>query len=273
MNKSGYHWPAVLASILIAGQAALAGTATNAPVVCGGSFSAGGTNETMNSIATGVSELLQVYLAQNNVKVVERERFLEIMKEQTLGPQGFSDPATAVRIGALLGATKIINGSASLVNGELIIIANILDVQTAGIQASKKVIGKQENLSDLALNLAGQLAQALSANYVPATAGELEKHPNGSLYFLKGLGFFNSGNYDNALAAFMSCGDVEPDHPTCHYWIALCYFRLEEFDHARIEFNRFLKDSPRHDKASEAQRLCEECKAKFGPPKPILLSP
>lgn len=226
----------------------------------------------MNSIATGISELLQVYLAQNNVKVVERERFLEIMKEQALGPQGFSDPATAVRIGALLGATKIINGSASLVNGELIIIANILDVQTAGIQASKKVMGKQESLSDLSLDLAGQLAQALSANYAPATAGELEKHPEGSLYFLKGLGFFNAGNYDNALAAFMSCGDVEPDHPTCHYWIGTCYYRLGEFEHARIELSRFLKDNPQSDKAAEVQKLCEECKAKVGPPKPILSS-
>lgn len=224
-------------------------------------------------MAVGVSELLQVYLARNEVKVVERERFLEIMKEQALGPQGFSDPATAVRIGALLGANKVITGSANLVNGELVIIAHILDVQTARIQASKKVMGKPESLSDLSLNLASQLAQALNVNYVPDTAGDLEKHPNGSLYFLKGLGFFNAGNYDHALAAFMLCGDVEPDHPACHYWTGLCYFRLGEFEHALIELSRFLKDNPQSDKAAEAQRLCEECKAKVGPPKPILVSP
>lgn len=273
MNKPGYRWHTVWACMFVVAWAALAEPSSNTPVLCVGSFSAGCANETMNSVAVGVSELLQVYLAQNEVRVVERERFLDIMQEQALGSQGFSEPASAVRIGALLGANKVITGSANLVNGELVIIAHILDVQTAGIQASKKVMGKPENLSDLSLNLAGQLAQALNVHYVPATADDLEKFPNGSLYFLKGLGFFNAGNYDQALADFMLCGDVDPDHPACRYWTGCCYFRLGEYEHALVEFSRFLKESPKSDKASEAKQMSKECKAKVGPPKPILISP
>ena len=243
------------------------------PVVCVSSFEASAGDSALEGLSAAVSDLLQASLARNrDVAVVDRKRLADVMREQEVTASGLGVPRTVARLGGLLGADKFITGSVILVNRELTIVAHVLDVSTSVVQASRKVGGRPADLADLSVDLARQLATVL--NIEGPSAEDYEEHPMGSLHFLRGLGFFQSGNYDRALSGLMLCGDMTPDHPTFRHWMGLCYFRLREFGHARIAFIAFIRDHPTSDKASEAKQLLNECEDKLqgAPPMLLLLS-
>ncbi len=266
----------VLLTAVWLGLLALAGGAaapsTNRSVVCVSTFDTGDNDETLQSMATGVPDLLMAALSTHGeVNVVDRSHLADVMREQALAVNGLNDPATAMRVGRLLGADRFITGSVLLTGGELTIIAHVLDVKSGTIQASRKATGKPDDLMSLAVDLAGQLASALNIKSAPASGEKLEDQPIGSLHFLRGLGYFHAGNFDRAVTEFLLCGDVEPDHRTFRYWVGLCYYRMNEWHHARIELARFVKDAPASDKAADARRLLAECEVKLKDAPPYLI--
>lgn len=231
-------------------------------VVCVSAFEVNAGDAALGGMNSALSDLLQASLSQHSeVTVVDREHLSKLMSEHEVTVRGLSDPVTAARLGGLLGADKFINGSVMMANNDIVIVANVLDVRTSTVLASKKIRGLPANLADLSMELAGQLVTVL--NIKASSTGEIEQQPMGSLHFLRGLGFYQSGNYDRALSEFMLCGDMVPDHPSYRYWIGLCYFQLKGFDHARIEFSHFLRDQPKSDKAEEAMRFLKECEDKL----------
>lgn len=240
-----------------------AGTSGSIPTVCVAPFADNTGVETWQAAASGFADLLLAGLSRQDIPIVERERLLDVVKEQGLTLRGVTRPAVSARVGHLVGADKFISGGLMLVDGKLNIIAHVFDVKTGTIQKSVKVVGKPEEVVELALTLAARIGEALSVKLDTGPVDKLDTNPISSLHFLRGLGFFHAANFSRAAMEFMICGDLEPEHETFRYWIGQCYFRLGEFEHARIEFTRFVNDYPDHDKRSEAGRLLETCKEKL----------
>ena len=237
---------------------------TNLPAVCVSEFYVDSTDESLKGIAFALSDLLVVQLSrQKEVRVVEREHLAALLREQTVSLSGLSDPATAARVGKLLGAAKFVTGSVILMKDEMTVVAQLLDVSTGRVQASQRVNGKASDLTQLTVSLAEQIANALNLKIDAGSGGMVEERPDASAHFLRGLGFFHAGNLDRAITEFMSCRDIDPLHSSSLYWIGLCYFRQNRFAHAKIELNRFLKDAPTSDKAGDAKRMSAECEARM----------
>jgi len=75
-------------------------------------FDASHLNPELAPIALGLSELTAVDLAKAHaLTVVERQKLDLILQEQKLGTSGFVDPATAPRLGRLMGSRRIVTGS------------------------------------------------------------------------------------------------------------------------------------------------------------------
>lgn len=72
--------------------------------------------------------------------------------------------------------------------------------------------------------------------------------------------YFHSGLYDHAVAEFMQVIDLDPARADARKWLGNSYAAGGEHDHARIEFERFLKEFPNHedgDAVSEALSLLD----------------
>ncbi len=245
--------------------------ASNAPVVvCVGSF-AGSAGDAEEPFAAAVSDLLTTCLSRHpDVRVVDRQHLGSVMREQSVTAAGLADAATAARIGHLVGAGRIVTGSALVLRDEATIAATVLDVASGVVQAGRRVSGKTSGLVELTRRLADGLAQDLRLKPLPLAQGAGEEHPEASLYYLRGLGYFHAGNYDHALMDLMCCEDVQPDHRTAAFWRGRCYERLQDYAHARIEFARFLRRAPDAAEAGAARQWLKECDGKAGPERPLI---
>src|SRR5215467_1714472 len=102
----------VLAAVALPGVTAA--QADTRPVVVVFRFdnnSIGAGKADFDGMATGVQDLLITDLASNDkIRLVDRAHLNEILAEQNLTKTGQVDPATAVRVGKILGAQYAVTG-------------------------------------------------------------------------------------------------------------------------------------------------------------------
>lgn len=109
----------------------------------------------------GVADLLITDLtAAANVRVVERERIEALLHEQNLAKQGQIDPATAVRLGRILGARHMITGGFMSTGDRMVLTARAFDVETGQIVHTQKV----SQAGDDVLALIGELSTRLTTS-------------------------------------------------------------------------------------------------------------
>jgi TolB-like protein len=111
------------------------------------------------AMTVGMQVMLTNALATNpNVVVVERQRILEIMKEQDLGTAGRLDPATAAKVGKILGAQYVLLGAFVVApDMEMRLSARAVNTETSVLEHVEDVAGKGDKIFKLVDQLAGKL--------------------------------------------------------------------------------------------------------------------
>ncbi len=214
-----------------------------------------------NEVATAMTDMIMVLLAENKqAKVVERERLNDVLREQKLSLAGLADKDTLIRVGRLLKADRIISGGIILTSEDKskkeLLLATLHSWHTADgrLIGSVKASTEPEKLLELGLDLTAQVAKQLNIKLTPVDPAQLDKNPLASLHYMRGLGYFHAGNYDRAIMEFFLTTGLDPMHDRSAFWRALSYVELEEYDHAVIELEEFLKvqhDSPLVPRAKE----------------------
>jgi TolB-like protein len=115
-----------------------------------------------DGIGTGVQDLLITDMASNpKIRLVDRSNIEAVLREQNLVKSGQIDPATAVRLGKIMGAQyAVIGGFMADGHGAAVLTGRTVDMETTQIANPEKITGK----SDDVLNMIGQLSAKLSAN-------------------------------------------------------------------------------------------------------------
>lgn len=207
--------------------------------------------------------------ASGRIRVVDRERLDDLLREQQLTLKGLADKGNSAVIGRLLGADRIVTGRLFIRDDHIRIIAQIVDVHTAVIQATCQAEGPMADLLGHVTDLARDLSEQLEIPFDPGRIEAIDNHPIVSVNFLRGLGFFYTGEYELAIRDFMTSGDLDPDLTERHYWKARAYMALDDFELARLELIRYLTVSPEAGRAPESRRLLDKCNLVLSdPPQP-----
>ncbi len=110
-------------------------------------FSVSGTDDDLGRAA---SHFLESTLAGNPwLRLVERSRVDEILKELKLQQSGYIDRGSAVEAGRLLGAGLIITGNIDRVGADLVVSSRIIDVETGEILGTRQVHCAQCGADDI----------------------------------------------------------------------------------------------------------------------------
>jgi len=134
-------------------------------------FDYGGKDASLEPLRQGLAQMLISDLgALDAVKVVERERLQDILKEQKLGTSGKVDARTAARIGKLLGARYLVFGSYFDAMNTFRADARLVDVETGEIVKSIGASGKADEFLALEQSLADGLRGAVTALPAMSTA-------------------------------------------------------------------------------------------------------
>jgi TolB-like protein len=132
--------------------------------------------ERLANLGKGLADMLITDLAAlSKIKVVERERIQYVLSEIALSDSTFRgkrlvDPEYAVRVGKLMGAQSVLIGSFMKLGKKLRVDVRLVKTETSEIFKTELVDGGQDEIFDLARQLAVKVAQNLDV-----TIGKVEK--------------------------------------------------------------------------------------------------
>jgi TolB-like protein len=131
----------------------------------GGSF--GDDPEDYDRLEVGVQQILMTELELgSDLRIVERSFLRELLAEQDLSPDRV-DAQTAAEIGRVVGAKYMILGGFVDVRGNFRLDARIVDTETTEILTARRVEGESDELLEMIVNLAGDLAEAADFEPLP----------------------------------------------------------------------------------------------------------
>lgn len=120
-------------------------------------------NHDFGALAKALPHLVMLDLTEaTSLKVVDRQRTAEILKEMALSTSGFADPAQAVQAGKLLGAHAYIFGQYMLLSADKVRIdARVVRTATGEVVVAKQITGAFSGKPEVFLQLEKQLVTEL----------------------------------------------------------------------------------------------------------------
>lgn len=174
-----------------------------------------GANRVLDPLQKGLAEMMITDLSKvRRLQVVERVRMQEMMREIGLAQTGAVDPSTAPRLGKLVGANRVVNGSFTDLSAEqLRLDASIAGVKTEEVDASE-ARGPLAQLfrlqKELIFSLIGEMGIALSEEERLA----IQEIPTESLLafiaYSKGLDHEDQGRTREAESEFQKAAQLDP---------------------------------------------------------------
>ncbi len=231
-------------------------------------------NSEYDALAEALSDMLSVSLGEQrdakvNIKVVERQLLRKVLTEQKLTLMALTDPKNAARVGKLLDADRILIGGILRLKNELVMNLQVYDIESARLITAARAQGKEANLVRIINEVVENLGKGLKLPAKPLKEKNIDKTPKVSLHFMRGLGFYYSGNYDAAIVEFMKARNLDPASQNIPYWTGLSFMKTGQMDHALIEFQNLMhpkKQSPLSPSLrQEIQKLILKCKAATQP--------
>lgn len=161
-------------------------------------------------LGKGLADMVVTDLAQvRGVTVVEREKLEAVLGELSLQASAHVDPATAQRVGKLVGARYAVAGAVTAVDPALRLDVRLIEVESGKVAYADKIVGQKDKLFALEAVLVERLARALGAR--AATIASVGADDLASLLaFARGLDLADRGDAEGARKAL---GEVVAQNP------------------------------------------------------------
>ena len=204
-------WVAIFAAALATGASVAGGDVASAAEprmrVAVLAFQSGaGTAGDLGSLGVGLQSMVTTDLAGAGVlDLVERARLNDVQAELKLAASALVDPASAVRIGKLAGATHLVVGTFTVVGGTMRLDARLVGVADGKIVLAAKIEGARDAFFELEKDLVNRLLASFGVTLGPKQRAEVARIHTADFEafrsFSDGVALFDARRYDEALAA------------------------------------------------------------------------
>jgi len=150
-----------------------------------------------------------------NVKLVDRSRLIEVLREYRLSMSDLSDPGTRLRVGRILRAKYFVFGNYTIVAGAAALTARMDSVETGEIVESRSVRGPEDNLRELSRQLSVVFLRPIDTLVAQREAAEAlpQASPDAARYFSQGLADERRGDYAGAIDMYTRTITLSPHYP------------------------------------------------------------
>ena len=210
-------------TVLLAALALAAPALAAKPTVAILYFDYEGKNEEMAQLKKGLAQMLISDLTSlEQFQIVERARLQELLEELKLNQTNKIDPATAGKIGKLLGARYMVMGGYFDLLGTLRVDARVVEVETGKILKATGSAAKPDDFLTLEQKIAGELGNILATQLkpadgaAPATDAKAPKRPaklpaKTALRYAKALDAMDKKDKDTAKKELEAVVKEQPD--------------------------------------------------------------
>lgn len=205
-------------------------------------------DKTLDWVGTGIKEHLTTQLSQiPSLVVVERARLGDALKELKFNRSQFVDPATAQKMGKMLGAQSVVVGSYQKFEESMRIYARLVDVETGEVKAPTQVDGPYKKLLDLQNEVAKKLVAEMKGALGEADRKQLETSPTSNLDAYRllsdGVYYLRNDLLDEALTQFDLALQADPNYSEAYYYKGVCLQRKQKWDEAAAALKKALPHS------------------------------
>ena len=178
-------------------------------------------DEKLDPLKKGLAEMLITDLSiSSEIKMVERERLNDVLKEVELQKSPYMDKSSAAKLGKGLGAAYIVTGSYIVSGDSMRVDCRMVDVETSEVAIAAKAEGKTTDFLSIERSLATQLLEGLGGSLSLIQKKKIGAGGTGSLKALTsysdGLDALDSGDTKKAAAALKKALDSDPDFKAAH---------------------------------------------------------
>lgn len=210
--------------------------------------------------------LLAVAVSQSDQHaIVDRRHLNQVLAEQSLTLEGLTSQETGLQVGRLLGATVMIRGSFVKQGQSFLITMRASDVDTGRVTAAAEARGAAGRLAQLVSKLYRRLARDLGKKLPDLRPDQIDEAPQSNLDFMRGLGYYYSARYNQALAEFMQAAKQEKLIAISRLWLANAYLAQQQYGHAYLELNRLVRSGLRSFRETEVKAKMRACEKQLGP--------
>ncbi len=175
-----------------------------------------GKNKQLDPLQKGITEMIITDLSKvKKLKVVERVKLQKLLDEINLGQSGIVDPATAPRVGRLLGANTLMNGSfLDLDQDNLRLDVNMTGVKDASKQNSTNMTGSLKEFFKAQKELTFDLIAKLGYTITDEEREAIQIIPTESFLafqaYSKGLDMEDKGQMQQAAEQYKQAAAIDP---------------------------------------------------------------
>ena len=205
-------------------------------------------DKTLDWIGTGIKEHLTTQLSQiPEFVVVERTRLSDAIKELNFNRSQYVDPATAQKMGKVLGVQSVVVGSYLKLDGAMRINVRLVDVETGQVKAPTLVDGSFKKFFDLQNDVAMKLAAEMKGALGEADKKQLETTPTSSLDAYRALAdgvyFLGQNSLDDALTQFDLGLKADANYGEAYYYKGVALQKEQQWDESVAALKRALPHS------------------------------
>lgn len=176
------------------------------------------------------------------LQVVERERMQSLFFEMKLTRAGVIGKSAAAEFGRTARVEKVLFGSFSVQAEKIEVEAHIVDIDTGELSTVGLVKGEAKDVLALEKRLAFGIIDNLHIRPTPSQIESIHRLSANSVdaaaQFYTGLGFWDEGQYEDALAQFRLALAEDKNYAQARHSLANMYYYLGEFQHAIVEYKR-----------------------------------
>jgi len=198
-------------------------------------------DKSYDPLIKGMADMLISDLSNiESIKIVEREKLDDLLKEINLGESKFIDNETAQKMGKGLGAQYILTGSFIVMGDAFRIDARLINVESGEIVFSKAVNGNKDTFFDIEKELAKEIISNLELSVSNKTLSAMEESGTRSYdayyYWTLGNGYLQEAQYDSALVYYEKSLSHDP-----YFIFALESIFLSHHSHIDLLYPEYIK--------------------------------
>jgi TolB-like protein len=186
-------------------------------------------------LSKGLADMLITDLASTGkVTVIEREEIQKVLAEQERALSEAFDEQSAVKIGKLLSASRIVAGSYIAAQNSLRVDAKLLDVETGRVLKAVQSSGTIDSLFTVEKSLAAKLLSEMGVA-VPASLASETQSVQAAKAFYTGMDLMDTGDYQKAAARFKEAAVLDPFYLKPQKSLEDAYRFLKDFKNQRYQ--------------------------------------
>lgn len=180
-------------------------------------FAVSAADTSLGALGYGLADILITDLQRSGqLQIVDRIRVDALLREVQLVEAGRVDPATAPRVGKLVGARRLVLGAISQrPGGQLAIDARVADVVTGDVRAGVSATAPLADILAAEKELALRLLTQLGVNLTPAARARIEERPTRNiaalLAYSRAVRYEVRGDYTRAATEYRTALRLDPN--------------------------------------------------------------